>query len=71
VRPLRNTLALTAFTQDQELIRRLIEEPTIRNVSIGNHPADQPRYGMPHDGYLSEFLMRSKSVSRGFAHGSA
>lgn len=64
LRPLRNTLVLTAFTRDDELIRQLIDEPTIRNVYIGDRPTNQPGPGLPHDGYLSEFLMQSKSVIR-------
>jgi acyl-CoA reductase-like NAD-dependent aldehyde dehydrogenase len=64
LRPLRNTLALTAFTRDQSLISRLIEDPSIGNVYIGDHATIQPGEGMPHDGYLSGFLMRAKSVIR-------
>jgi acyl-CoA reductase-like NAD-dependent aldehyde dehydrogenase len=62
--PLRKTLVLTAFTRDEELIERLIDEPTISNVYIGDHPTSLPRHTMPHDSYLSEFLMRTKSVIR-------
>lgn len=64
LRVLRNTLALTAFTHDQELIGALIDDPTIGNLYVGDHPTVQPREGMPHDGYLSGFLMRAKSVIR-------
>jgi acyl-CoA reductase-like NAD-dependent aldehyde dehydrogenase len=64
VRSFRDTLALTAFTSNQELTAKLIDEPTIRNVYIGGYPTGKPRSEMPHDGYLSEFLMRSKSVVR-------
>lgn len=65
VRPLRNTLALIALTKDQELIGKLVDEPTISNVYTDARAAGEPGFGMPHDGYLSEFLMRSKSVVRG------
>jgi acyl-CoA reductase-like NAD-dependent aldehyde dehydrogenase len=64
LRPLRNTLALTVFTQDGELVENLIDEPTIGNVYVGSHLAGASVAEMPHDGYLSEFLMRSKSVIR-------
>jgi acyl-CoA reductase-like NAD-dependent aldehyde dehydrogenase len=64
VRPLRNTLALTALTKDEELIGRLVDEPTISNVYTGVRSDGELGFGMPHDGYLSEFLMRSKSVVR-------
>lgn len=64
VRPLRNTLALTAFTTNEELIGTLVDEPTVRNVYTGALATGERGFGMPHDGYLSEFLMRSKSVVR-------
>jgi acyl-CoA reductase-like NAD-dependent aldehyde dehydrogenase len=64
VRPLRNTLVLNAYTHDQSLIERLIEEPTIGNVYIGDHPTVRPGPGMPHDSYFTDFLMRAKSVIR-------
>ena len=62
--PLKNTLVLTAITKDQALIERLVDEPTIGNVYIGGHPTHRSRPGMPHDGYLSQFLMRTKTVIR-------
>ncbi|WFE26118.1 aldehyde dehydrogenase family protein [Solwaraspora sp. WMMD791] len=62
VGPLRNSLVLTAFTHDTELIERLVTEPTIGNVHVGDHPTSQMTAGLPHDGYLAEFLMRSKTV---------
>jgi acyl-CoA reductase-like NAD-dependent aldehyde dehydrogenase len=65
VRPLRNTLALTALTTDEKLIGKLVDEPTVGNVYTGVRATGEPGFGMPHDGYLSEFLMRSKSVVRG------
>jgi acyl-CoA reductase-like NAD-dependent aldehyde dehydrogenase len=64
VRPLRNTLVLTVFTHNEQLIGRLIDEPTISNVYVGNQPTVQPGPGMPHDSYFSDFLMRAKSVIR-------
>jgi acyl-CoA reductase-like NAD-dependent aldehyde dehydrogenase len=64
LRALRDSLALTAFTRDQNLISRLIEDPSIGNVYIGDHATVQPWEGLPHNGYLSEFLMRAKSVVR-------
>ncbi|MGH3825017.1 MAG: aldehyde dehydrogenase family protein [Pseudonocardiaceae bacterium] len=64
VSPLRNTLVLTAITQDEQLVERLVEDPTIRNVYVGDHPTYWMRPGVPHDGYLAEFLMRTKAVIR-------
>ncbi|MGW0247216.1 aldehyde dehydrogenase family protein [Nocardia goodfellowii] len=64
IRPLRGTLVLTAVTADAELIDELVAEPTIANVYIGDHPTPWMAPGLPHDGYLAEFLMRTKTVLR-------
>jgi hypothetical protein len=34
------------------------------NVYLGDHPTYWMRPDVPHDGYLGEFLMRSKAVIR-------
>ncbi|WP_330234438.1 aldehyde dehydrogenase family protein [Nocardia sp. NBC_00508] len=64
IEPLRHTLALTAITDDHDLIDRLVGEPTIRNVYIGDRPTYQTEFGLPHDSYLADFLMRTKTVIR-------
>ncbi len=62
--PLRNSLVLTVVTGDLRLAERLLDEPTISNVYLGNHPTYWMKPGLPHDGYLAEFLMRSKTAIR-------
>ncbi|MFB6578161.1 aldehyde dehydrogenase family protein [Streptomyces sp. NPDC056402] len=62
--PLRNSLVLTAMTHDDRLVDGLLEEPSISNVYVGDHRTYWMESGMPHDGYLAEFLMRCKSVIR-------
>ncbi len=64
IAPLRQTLVLTAVTQDEQLLDELLAEPTIKNLYIGNHPTYWLKPGIPHDGYLGEFLMRTKAVIR-------
>jgi acyl-CoA reductase-like NAD-dependent aldehyde dehydrogenase len=64
IAPLRDTLVLTAVTRDEQLLDDLLVEPTIRNLYIGDHPTHWMAPGIPHDGYLGEFLMRSKAVIR-------
>jgi acyl-CoA reductase-like NAD-dependent aldehyde dehydrogenase len=64
IQPLRNTLVLTAITDDEQLIESLINEPTISNVYIGDHPTYWFQPGVPHDSYLAEFLMRTKTIIR-------
>jgi hypothetical protein len=63
--PLRNSLVLTAITDDMKLAGRLMDEPTIRNLYLGDQCTYWAEPGIPHDGYLAEFLMRSKAVIRG------
>jgi acyl-CoA reductase-like NAD-dependent aldehyde dehydrogenase len=62
--PLRNTLVLTVFGGDEALIERLIAEPGIRNIHLGDRPTHWMAPGVPHDGHLAEFLMRSKGIVR-------
>ncbi|WP_318210411.1 aldehyde dehydrogenase family protein [Streptomyces sp. SJL17-1] len=64
IRPLRDTLVLTAVTTDANLIDALVAEPTIANVYVGDHPTPWMAHGLPHDGYLAEFLMRTKTIRR-------
>lgn len=64
VRPLMDSLVLTAVTRDERLLDELLAEPTIRNLYIGDHPTYWMAPGVPHDGFLGEFLMRSKAVIR-------
>lgn len=64
IKPLRNTLVLTALTQDAHLLDALVDEPTISNVYVGDHPTYWMRPCLPHDSYLPEFLMRTKAVIR-------
>jgi len=64
VGPLHGTLVLTALTGDDELFDQLVAEPSIRNVYRGDRPTYWIKPGVPHDGFLGEFLMRSKTVAR-------
>lgn len=62
---LRDTLVLGAYTADAELIDAMVDEPTIANVYVGDHPTHWTDTGIPHDGYLAHFLMRTKGFIRG------
>jgi hypothetical protein len=63
-RPLKDTLVLTAVTHDERLLDELLAEPTISNLYIGDHLTYWIEPGIPHDGYLADFLMRTKAVIR-------
>jgi acyl-CoA reductase-like NAD-dependent aldehyde dehydrogenase len=62
--PFKETLVLTAITHDTRLVDALVAESTISNVYVGDHPTYWIEPGIPHDGYLAEFLMRTKAVIR-------
>jgi acyl-CoA reductase-like NAD-dependent aldehyde dehydrogenase len=64
IAPLRDSLVLTAMTTRAELIDALLDEPSITNLYLGDSPTTWLRPGIPHDGYLGEFLMRTKGVIR-------
>jgi acyl-CoA reductase-like NAD-dependent aldehyde dehydrogenase len=64
LKPLKETLVLTAITGDTRLVDALVAEPTISNVYVGDHPTYWIEPGIPHDGYLADFLMRTKAVIR-------
>jgi len=65
IEPLQDTLVLTVATEDERLVDQLMAEPGIGNVFVGRHPTHWTEPGLPHDGYLADFLMRTKSVIRG------
>jgi acyl-CoA reductase-like NAD-dependent aldehyde dehydrogenase len=58
--PLRHSLVITAITCDEQLVDELLAEPTVANLYHGPHPTYYTAPQLPHDGYLAEFLMRSK-----------
>ena len=64
IEPLRHSLVLTAVTHDDRLLDDLLADPTISNLYIGDHPTYWIEPGIPHDGYLADFLMRTKAVIR-------
>ncbi|MCX4712319.1 hypothetical protein [Streptomyces griseus] len=60
--PLRDTLPLTAFTDDADLIESLVAEPSIDKIHIGDRPTTWTRPGLPDEGHLASFLMWTKAV---------
>ncbi|OWA13903.1 hypothetical protein B9W62_04230 [Streptomyces sp. CS113] len=62
VAPLHDTFVLFALTRDEALLNTLLAEPTIAHVCLGGRPPHWKSPGVPHDGYLSDFLMLSKSA---------
>ncbi|MFK0288023.1 aldehyde dehydrogenase family protein [Streptomyces sp. NPDC090499] len=62
--PLRDSLVLTALTRRDDLLDQLLAEPTVANLYTGDVATHWMRPGLPHDGYLADFLMRTKAVVR-------
>jgi hypothetical protein len=62
--PLRDSLVVNAITGDEELIDDLVAEPSIANVYSGHFPTHYTAPGIPHDGFLADFLMRCKGFAR-------
>ncbi|TDO18931.1 aldehyde dehydrogenase family protein [Mycobacterium sp. BK086] len=58
--PLRDSLVVSALTDDDSLIDDLLAQPTIANVYRGPVPTYVTAPGLPHDGFLADFLMRTK-----------
>lgn len=61
---LGDTLALTVIGADESLAEQLIASHALHNVYIGPHPTYWSAFGAPHDGYLGDFLMSTKAVTR-------
>ncbi|MBP2193125.1 aldehyde dehydrogenase family protein [Nocardia goodfellowii] len=62
--PLCRSVAVTVLTDDRDLIEALVREPTISNVYAGPYPTTWMRSTLPHNGYLADLLMRTKSFVR-------
>ena len=62
--PLRHSLVVNAITSDEDLVDDLVAEPSITNVYSGHHPTYYTAPGIPHDGFLADFLMRCKGFVR-------
>jgi acyl-CoA reductase-like NAD-dependent aldehyde dehydrogenase len=61
IAPLRNSLVVVANTNDAQLVDDLVHEPSISNVYVGNRPTTFSANDLPHNGYLGDFLMRTKT----------
>lgn len=64
ITPLRDSLVVNVITADEELIEDLVAEPTIANVYNGHVHTYYTAPGVPHDGFLADFLMRCKGFAR-------
>jgi acyl-CoA reductase-like NAD-dependent aldehyde dehydrogenase len=63
--PFRRSLVVNAITDDERLIDGLVADPTVANVYSGPYPTWFRAAHIPHDGFLADFLMRTKGFIRG------
>ncbi|MFJ9623418.1 aldehyde dehydrogenase family protein [Streptomyces sp. NPDC101181] len=63
VAPLRGSLVAAVPDGNAGLVEALLDEPSVRNVYGLDRPTWWLPPDMPHDGYLSEFLMRSTALA--------
>jgi acyl-CoA reductase-like NAD-dependent aldehyde dehydrogenase len=58
------TLALSAISEDQSLLRRLIASPLVQRLNIGAIPTQQIAWDQPHEGNLFEHLYVRRALQR-------
>ncbi|MCK7622984.1 aldehyde dehydrogenase family protein [Streptomyces sp. RS10V-4] len=63
--PLRGSLVAGVATDDDALVDAVLAEPSVRNVYGLDRPTWWLPPGVPHDGFLAEFLMRATALARG------
>ena len=56
------SLVVTAITQDEKLIGRLLDSPHVERLNVGPLPTTRVRWDQPHEGNLFEFLYRRRSI---------
>ena len=56
---------LNAITSDDELVDKLVNEPTVTNIYRGPHATHYTAPHIPHVGFLADFLMRNKGFIAG------
>ncbi|NRN29093.1 aldehyde dehydrogenase family protein [Photorhabdus heterorhabditis subsp. aluminescens] len=59
---LSDSLVVTVFSKKREILDPILSDTTISNVYVGNIPTTWMAPLVPHDGYLSEFLMHSRGI---------
>lgn len=58
------SLVVTAITQDEELIERLVASPNVDRLNIGPVPTNQVSWDQPHEGNLFEHLYARRAFQR-------
>ena len=58
------SLVVSALTEDDAFIRRLIASPVIERLNLGPLPTTLMQWDQPHEGNLFEFLYRRRAIQR-------
>jgi acyl-CoA reductase-like NAD-dependent aldehyde dehydrogenase len=58
------SLVVTAFTQNQKLIGRLLSSPLVGRLNIGAIPTNHIQWDQPHEGNLFDHLYSRRAVQR-------
>jgi acyl-CoA reductase-like NAD-dependent aldehyde dehydrogenase len=64
---LGRSLVVTAITQDQTLIRKLVDSPYVDRLNIGPVSTNQVSWDQPHEGNLFEHLYGRRAFQRAVA----
>ena len=61
------TLVVSAWTEDPDWIRQLMNSPDIERLNIGPFPTNRVQWEQPHEGNLFEFLYRRRAIQGNLA----
>jgi hypothetical protein len=61
------TLALTALTEDEPLVKRLLASPLVNRLNLGPVSTMQIAWDQPHEGNLFEHLYVRRALQRASA----
>ena len=61
------TLVVSAWTDDPDWIRQLMNSPDIERLNIGPFPTNRVQWEQPHEGNLFEFLYRRRAIQGNLA----
>jgi hypothetical protein len=61
------SLVVTAITEDDQLINRLVTSPNVDRLNIGAVPTSQISWDQPHEGNLFEHLYARRAFQRAVA----
>lgn len=58
------SLVVTAITNDEAFLDRIVASPLIERLNIGALPTSRVQWDQPHEGNLFEFLYRRRAIQR-------